>query len=205
MIRYFNDGDTVLFAGDSVTDCGRDRKDPLSLGEGYPLLFKNIYDILFPGNKVKFINRGVSGDRTRDLLRNYDKYIKDENPDFISIMIGVNDTWRDKDDDDFTSPERLNTEYETVLKNIKRDLPNAKILILEQFCFSDNLDRITKRAVTRELAKKYADYFIPVHDIMTEAVNKGFKEEELSKDGVHPKPLGFSLIASEILKTLKII
>ncbi len=27
---------TILFQGDSITDCGRDRKDPLGLGQGYP-------------------------------------------------------------------------------------------------------------------------------------------------------------------------
>ena len=34
----FQEGDTILFQGDSITDCDRDRSDSYSLGSGYPAL-----------------------------------------------------------------------------------------------------------------------------------------------------------------------
>ncbi len=211
MNKFFKDGMTVLFQGDSVTDCHRDRDISDSMGEGYPAIFKNIYNKLFPDNKVKFVNRGVSGDRVRNLLERYDADFKAINPDFVSIMIGINDTWRAFDDKDFCSPERFEQEYDLLLSKIKADFPNAKILIIEQFAlinhperhWTDDLD--PKRAITRRMAEKYADYFIPMYDILNSSADNEFPLSELSADGVHPAPTGHSYIATEILKVLGII
>ena len=216
MKRYFKDGDTVLFQGDSVTDWYRERdtecKTIENMGQGYPRLFKLIYDTLFPGNKVNFVNRGVSGDRIKNLLERYDEDFKSLNPDFISVMIGINDTWHGIWDNTNTTVEQFKKSYRELLEKIKKDMPNAKIMILEQFAFTDHPDRLgwdkdldKKRAVTRELAAEFADYFIPIYDIMNEAKKENFTMRELSEDGVHPVSIGHSLIAVEIMKKLEII
>ena len=55
----------ILFQGDSVTDAGR-REDPSGLGNGYPQM---IADYLSrEGDAVTVINRGISGNRSRDLI-----------------------------------------------------------------------------------------------------------------------------------------
>lgn len=215
MKKFFTDGMTVLFQGDSVTDCGRDRS--LSegiecMGDGYPKIFKQVYDTLFPDNKVKFVNKGVSGDKTCNLLERYDEDLKAINPDFISIMIGINNTWRNFDSGENFSAEDFGKEYEELLTKIKADMPDAKILIIEQFAFTAHPERNTwqedldgKRNETRRLAEKYADWFIPMYDIMTDASKTEFDMYALSADGVHPEALGHSLIATEIFKTLEII
>ncbi len=216
MKRFFEDGMTVLFQGDSVTDCSRDRSIESGmecLGEGYPMVFAEIYNTLFPDNKVKFVNRGVSGDRTNNLLERYEKDFKAVNPDFISIMIGINNTWRNFDgQEDYCSAERFESEYEELLAKIKADLPDAKILIIEPFAFTAHPERNTwqedldgKRDATRRLAFKYADWFIPMYEIMTKASETEFDMYELSADGVHPCATGHSLIAAEILRNLDIV
>ena len=215
MKRFFKDGETVLFQGDSVTDCGRDRSAACSsiesLGEGYPRLFKQIYDQLFPGNGVNFVNRGISGNKIKDLIDRYDQDFKAVKPDFISIMIGINDTWHGFPDDN-TPPDRFKADYETLLQKIKADLPSAKLLIIEQFAFTAHPDRLgwdddlaAKREATRSLAAKYADYFIPMYDVLMAAEKEEFTMAELSPDGVHPAPIGHSVIATQIMKTLGII
>lgn len=216
MKKFFEDGMTVLFQGDSVTDAGRNRElseGIESMGDGYPKVFQEVYDTLFPDNKVRFINRGVSGNRTNHLLERYENDFKAVNPDVISIMIGINNTWRNFDcGEDHCTAERFAREYEELLVKIKTDMPHARILIIEQFAFTAHPDRNTwqedvdaKRAETRRLAFKYADWFIPMYDIMKEASETDFDMYELSADGVHPAPLGHSLIATEILKTFEII
>lgn len=215
MKKFFTDGMTVLFQGDSVTDCGRDRslsEGIESMGAGYPRIFKQIYDTLFPENKVKFVNKGVSGDKTCNLLERYDEDFKNIDPDFISIMIGINNTWRNFDSGENFTAEEFGKEYEELLTKIKADFPEAKILIIEQFAFTAHPERNTwqedldgKRNETRRLAEKYADWFIPMYDIMTEASKTEFDMYDLSADGVHPETLGHSLIATEIFKTLEII
>lgn len=217
MNKYFNDGATVLFQGDSVTDWYRERKPDCQtmerFGLGYPRKFKEIYDILFPANTVNFVNRGISGNKIRDLIERYDEDFKAVKPDFISIMIGVNDTWHGFYDQNNTTVEAFERDYEALLQKIKSDMPDAEIMILEQFVIEAHPDRVSwkndidkKRAVTKRLAEKYADYFIPMHSIMNEAVDSGkYEMWEISGDGVHPAPIGFSLIAGEIMKTLGII
>lgn len=216
MKKYFKDGATVLFQGDSVTDCGRNRDHNCmtmsKFGSGYPLLFKNMYDLMFPDNSINFVNRGVSGNRVRDLLDRYDEDFKAVTPDFVSVMIGINDTWRAYDSADYCSDERFESEYDELLSKIKSDFPDANIMIIEQFAFTSHPDRTgwnddldPKRAITKKLADKYADYFIPMYDIMTDTDKNGFSMSELSCDGVHPAPMGHSLIATEMMKTLGII
>lgn len=87
MKRFFKDGDTVLFQGDSITDTHRDKETNIGLGEGYPPKVKAIYDSLFPGNTVNFVNRAVSGDRTINLVERYDKDMRrKERVDTVRLM-----------------------------------------------------------------------------------------------------------------------
>lgn len=216
MNKFFKDGATVLFQGDSVTDCGRNRNhDCMTMakfGTGYPRVFKEIYDSVFPDNTINFVNRGVSGDRVRNLLERYDEDFKAVNPDFVSIMIGINDTWRAYDSDDYCSPERFEKEYDELLSKIKADFPEAKIMLIEPFAFTAHPDRQgwnedldPKREIVKNLADKYADYFIPMYSLITNTDKNGFDMYALSGDGVHPAPQGHSFIAAEIFKTLGIL
>ena len=216
MNKFFEDGMTMLFQGDSVTDTGRDRSIASGmecLGNGYPKVFASVYNTLFPENKVTFVNRGVSGDRTNHLLERYEKDFKAVKPDVISIMIGINNTWRNFDGgEDYCSAERFEAEYEELLAKIKADMPDARIMLIEQFAFTAHPDRNTwqedldaKREATRRLAFKYADWFVPMYDLMTASAAEDFDMYELSRDGVHPEYTGHALIATEMLKAFGII
>jgi len=58
---------TVLFQGDSITDAGRSRRDDSDLGRGYPAMVAAWFSALYPEKRVHFINRGISGNRAKDL------------------------------------------------------------------------------------------------------------------------------------------
>lgn len=212
MKRVFEDGQTVLFYGDSVTDVGRDREDLTKLGNGYPNTVKTIYDTLFPGNKVRFINQGISGNRTKDLLARFEKDVLPFKPDYISILIGVNDAWRKYDSNDPTSVEAFENNYRTLLEKIKKELPNTKIMMLEPFViftlperviFHEELDKFT--VIERKLAREYADWYISLEEAFTNAVIDGAKDKDLSEDGVHPTVVGHSVIAYEVLKAYGVL
>ncbi|MEG1441976.1 MAG: GDSL family lipase, partial [Oscillospiraceae bacterium] len=57
----------ILFQGDSVTDCDRSREDLNDLGLGYPKFVAGFFNARYPGEDVNFLNRGISGNRVRDL------------------------------------------------------------------------------------------------------------------------------------------
>ncbi|MDF2587684.1 MAG: family lipase [Anaerocolumna sp.] len=209
MKEFFKKGQVVLFQGDSITDCGRDRNDIYSLSVGYPGVVAKMYDLLFPGNGVTFVNKGISGNRVKDLIERYDEDFKAVKPDFISILIGINDTWRRYDRFDPTSTEEFEKTYTDLLEKIKVDLPNCKIMILEPFVLNSLPDRESWREdldpkikVVRNLAKKYADYYIPLDGIFAKIEVEQYCCKQLAEDGVHPTPLGHGIIANEYLKAL---
>src|ERR1039458_1500190 len=90
----------VLFQGDSITDCLRDRtrscpNDPAALGAGF--VGRLAGDLLAgnPGAGWQFFNRGISGDRSIDLLGRWRRDTLALKPDLVSILVGVNDTWHE--------------------------------------------------------------------------------------------------------------
>lgn len=212
MKKFFEKGQKVLFQGDSVTDCGRDYNDLLSLGDGYPNKIAEIYHTLFPLNDVTFINKGVSGNRSKDLLERYDEDFKAIRPDFISILIGINDCWRRYDSNDPTSSEQFERNCRTLLEKIRSDVPRAKIMLIEPFVLPSLPDRDAwhedldpKIDVVRTLAREYADYLLPMNGIMNAASVKSYSCEELTADGVHPSQTGHAVIADAYFKALGIL
>lgn len=211
MNPFFKKGARVLFTGDSVTDCDRDRGDEASLGNGYPQKVAGIYAALFPDQGVTFLNRAVSGDTTEQMLSRYDTNLKAVAPDFVSIMIGVNDTWRRFDSGISTTPEQTQANLEEYLQRIRQDFPQVGILLMEPLllpsdpqkrCFRADLD--PKIEKIRDLAVKYADYYIPT-DGLLHAASVKIPAQELSADGVHPLEKGHAVIARIWLKCLGIL
>lgn len=211
MKEYFKIGQTVLFQGDSVTDCGREYGTPC-LGTGYPKKIADVYSSFFDENGVNFVNRGVSGNRIKDILARYDEDILAVKPDFISILIGINDVWRRYDSEDPTTAEAFEKDYESLLKKIKSDFPNTKIMLIEPFVLHSLEDREgwhedldPKIQAVRKLAAEYADYYLPMDGIFAAAAACTYSPAELAEDGVHPSSLGHSLITTEYLRALGVI
>ena len=103
----FKPGDTILLQGDSITDAGRDRDDPNSLGTGYAMMAAGWLSAQHPEHNLTFLNRGISGNRTCDLVTRWDADCIGLEPDWVSLYIGVNNTWRRYDSDDPTPVERF--------------------------------------------------------------------------------------------------
>ncbi|WMJ88669.1 SGNH/GDSL hydrolase family protein [Anaerocolumna sp. MB42-C2] len=209
MKEIFKKGQIVLFQGDSITDCGRNREDNTSLSEGYPGVIAKMYNLLFPENGVTFINKGISGNRVKDLVERYNEDFKSINPDFISILIGINDTWRRYDSNDPTSAEEYERNYRFLLNKIKSDMPECRIMIMEPFVLYSLPDREQWREdlnpkiqVARKLAKEYADYYLPLDGIFAKAEVEEYTCKQITEDGVHPSAIGHSIIAREYLKAL---
>lgn len=197
----------ILFFGDSVTDCGRDYNDIESLGEGYVKYTVESLKLAYEDIEMCFINKGISGNRTIDLLNRLDADVITHQPDIVTILIGVNDTWRRYDSNDPTSAERFRENYETVLKRIKAET-NAKIIMLEPFLIygmgRDNYreDLNEKIDVVRQLAKLYADCYIPLDGLLAAAAVEYDDVSVISADGVHPAEEGKKIISWHLLQVL---
>lgn len=91
-------GSKLLLIGDSITDCDRARYPgaaaPEALGNGYVALVDAWLRAAHPAHPVRIVNRGISGDTVRDLRARWRVDVSDQNPDWLGIMIGINDVWR---------------------------------------------------------------------------------------------------------------
>ena len=197
----------ILFYGDSVTECNRDLNDPTSLGDGYVLYTVESLKNTFDKTDFEFINRGISGNRTIDLVNRLDTDVISHMPDIVTVLIGVNDAWRRFDMNDPTSAEQFRENYETVLKRIKNET-NAKLIMLEPFLIYGmgrdeyRIDLNEKIDVTRLLAKKYADFYIPFDGILAAATVEYEDSSVLSADGIHLADEGKKIVAWHLLQVL---
>lgn len=182
----------ILFQGDSITDAGRDRSDIHNMGQGYPKYAVRYLKEYFDGMDIEFVNLGISGDQTKDLVARLDSDFTDVQPDIVSILIGINDTWHRAEKKEWLSGEKFEENYRTVLNALK-EKTNAKIVMIEPFLlpaedklfFREDLD--PKIQIVRKLAREYADLYIPLDGILAaQIIHEDWKT--FSEDGVHPTP-----------------
>ena len=194
-------GDTILFQGDSVTDCGRSREDDHYLGGGYPKMIADKLASLYPVMNLKVINRGVSGDRVKNLAARWDADCVAVQPTVLTILIGINDTWRRYDSNDPTSTEAYLTGYRSLLERAKGETPVREIILMDPFVLPTPLDRKAWREDLnpridglRDIAREFGARYIPLDGIFAEA-SCGKPCEYWAADGVHPTEAGHGLIA----------
>ena len=123
---------TILFQGDSITDCHRDRSNPDDLGKGYAMLAAKALEKKYPG-QFRFVNRGISGNKVTDLYDRCQPDILDVKPDVMSILIGVNDVWHQKSHGAGVDIDTYLNVYGRLLRKIRKELPDTKIMLMEPF------------------------------------------------------------------------
>lgn len=191
---------TILFQGDSVTDNNRDYSNPSDLGPGYAKFVAELLTRKYPDYGLRFLNRGVSGNRTDHLQARWEEDCLRLRPDFLSILIGINDTWRRFDQDDPTPVEVYENRYRDLLTRV-RDRLHIPVMILEpfllevhphQWAWREDLD--PKIGAARRLAREFGCRYVPLDGLMAaEACRRPMTD--LSADGVHPTEAGARLIA----------
>ena len=199
---------TFLFQGDSITDANRDDEnlENFGLGCGYALLVASEFEKNRKG-EVKFINRGVSGDRITDVYARIKEDIINLEPDCMSILIGVNDVSHELTMKCGVETEKFERIYSMLIDEIKEALPQIKIIILEPFVlrgsatdalWEDFSYQVKEHARAAErIAEKYTLPFIPLQNKFDEAAADG-DTRYWSVDGIHPTAAGHQLIKEEL-------
>lgn len=197
----------ILFQGDSITDMGRDRNDPHHLGNGYPKFVAAMLREQFPDVDLDFVNFGISGNRTCDLVGRWQTDCLDWQPDIVSVMIGINDTWRAFDQNDATTAEQFEANYRQLLTALK-EKTTAKIVMIEPYLLHNEPGKDNWRAdlnpkidAVRRLAREFADVYIPTDGLFAAAcVDESVTH--WSGDGVHPNDNGAKFIAEHYVKAV---
>ena len=82
-------GERFVFIGDSITDCGR-RMEFAPLGNGYVSMVVNLVTAKYPERRIRWINKGISGDTVQGLVERWTEDVVNEEPNWVSIAIGIN-------------------------------------------------------------------------------------------------------------------
>ncbi|MFN4227522.1 MAG: SGNH/GDSL hydrolase family protein [Candidatus Ratteibacteria bacterium] len=206
------DGQKILFIGDSITDCGR-RDQFRPIGNGYVKFFSDMLIANFPDRKIEIVNKGISGNTILDLVNRWEDDVIYQKPDFLSILIGINDIHRvlRKDEmwPEFT-PENYRKRYDYILKRTTEKF-NCKIILIEPFYISKDMTdsfrgKVLKEIeeyieIIEEMSKKYETYHIKMHRTFQKYLEY-FEPEVFAPEPVHPNSTGHFLIANEIFKLL---
>ena len=213
----FGKDEIIVMAGDSVTDCGRMRESLPggwgSFGDGYVNLVDAFLAALYPELHLMVANRGVSGDDIRLLEKRWDEDILKLDPDWVTVMIGVNDVWRQFDGVTMHVSTADPEEFEAVYRRlIEKTLPRVKgmVLISPLMIESNDENAMKKRlrqyiAVAKKLAEEYNSKEKPVIFADTQTRidrflnGTGMNEYVLCSDRVHPNYKGHAIVAKTIL------
>ena len=196
----------IVFLGDSITDCDRNREDTKSLGNGFVKILANKLLPIYPDTDIELINKGISGNEVCDLLARVQRDVIDLQPDAAVIMIGVNNTLHK-----FKYGKELNLkQFESDLTELLTRIKEAGIVIifLEPFLLPAP-DKLRMRKLFNEelkiidtVAPKICDEFV-AYDEVFNGLAESIPYTEYSADGVHPTHRGSRLIADTAIKAIR--
>ena len=206
---------TILFQGDSITDATRNRETPngygADMGTGYVALTAGKLLAANLDRNFRCINRGVSGNRVVDLYARWKIDALNLNPDVISILIGVNDTWHEMSRKNGVEVKRYEEIYRMLLRWTKEELPAVKLVLCEPFCLESDivnsrwLYEVNQRSeVVQKLAAEFDATFVPLQEALEQAAAKAKNNLKILRDGVHPTLAGAQIISDQWLKFVEL-
>lgn len=192
-----------LFFGDSVTEAGRDKSKPYDLGHGF------VYFLSQEFREIKFINKGIGGQRVKDLINRLDADVIDLNPDICFILIGANDAWLPYRLNQESSLKTFRNSFETLIKTIIKKLDHTEIVLIKPYAIDiqkSNQNVIIDLEVFRNdykfIAKKYNLAILDIKESMEKQL-ESFSAETLFYDGIHPTKLGHEIIKDVITSFIR--
>lgn len=207
---------SLVFIGDSITDAGRDPSGEatpwnpaLGHGRGYVGLIEAWLGATRPADRIRLVNRGISGNTVLDLAARWQSDVLDLAPDWVSVMIGINDVWRQ-----FDTPLRTDrqvppeTYAQTLGDLVMRTRPLVKGLILATpyFIEPNRNDPMRRRmdeygAVVRDLAARHDALLVDTQAALDEVLVHTHPMT-LAWDRIHPNTTGHMVLARAFLRAL---
>ncbi|HPX42261.1 MAG TPA: SGNH/GDSL hydrolase family protein [Candidatus Hydrogenedentes bacterium] len=205
-------GQTILFIGDSITDCSR-RGPCAPLGNGYVKLFADMLAIRHPSRTIQVINKGIGGDVATGLRDRWEDDVIRHRPDWLSIKIGINDLHRTlQKRPDAVPPELYRQAYEDILTRTRAALPRCRLLLIDPFYLSTDRSPSSFRnvvltllpeylRVVRDLSRAFGTRHIRTHEVFQRLLAH-HEPDFFCAEPVHPNPTGHLVIAEAVYDAL---
>lgn len=206
-------GQKLLFIGDSITDCDRAKPEGEglfgALGNGFVSYVNALLLAVYPELGIRVVNKGISGNTIRDLKKRWQNDVIDQEPDWLAIMIGINDVWRQYDVPFIKEKHVYMDEYEETLRKLVIETkPLVKGLVLMTPFYLENNEQDPMRQtmdqyglVVRKIAEEYDLLFVDTQAAFHEVL-KSLYPAALAWDRVHPSAAGHIVLARAFLKEI---
>jgi lysophospholipase L1-like esterase len=202
-------GQRVVFAGDSITDADRLVFPPL--GQGFVRRFVDLVRYHHPRLDPQWFNRGVGGDITRDLLARWERDVLALEPDWLMLMVGINDCVGMAAYPRQEMLDRYRGELDQLCGAARA--AGARLVLLDPFYVATPagdwaataeqlaiLRRVVGyQAVVAELAAKHAALHVRTQRLFARQLAQR-SPTDLAPEPVHPNPSGHLLIALELYR-----
>lgn len=211
-MNALKDGQTILFIGDSITDCGR-RGQNAPYGDGYVALFRELMIARYPERQVTVINKGIGGNKITDLDGRWEDDVVRHRPDWLSIKIGINDLHTHLMKAQYgVPPDTFATVYESVLKRTLAAW-KPKLILISPFYISRDFASGSFRSqvlgllpqyigTVERLARRYKGRYVPLHDIFQKHLETR-EPDVFCPEPVHPIRAGHLVIAEAIMAAIE--
>ena len=141
-------------------------------------------------------NRGIGGDTTFDLEGRLEVSVYDLKPKVAVMLIGAN------------NPDSMFENYEDILKGLKENLPDTKIVLLSMTAMGGEhwgsknqlaaYNNVTIRLLAQKYGFTYVDLYTPLYDVSIREVYEGY-----TSDGGHLTHEGYTVVTAQITPVLE--
>ncbi len=206
-------GSKLVMMGDSITDVERARPVGEGLfeahGRGYPMMVDSLLGAAYPERRIRVVNMGCSGDTVRALKARWQTDVFDQKPDWLSIMIGINDVWRQFDMPLVPEAGVPLGEYEATLDElVAATKPTVKGLVLMTPYYIEPNPADAMRATmdqygaaVKRIAAKHGTILVDTQAAF-EPVLRHYHPNYLAWDRVHPTHVGHMVLARAFLQAV---
>jgi lysophospholipase L1-like esterase len=204
----------LVFIGDSITDCGRNRPIGESafdgdLGNGYVSLIDAALASGYPDYEITIINVGVSGNTVHDLKYRWAADVLALKPDWLSVLVGINDVWQQISRPDFDGHHNSAREFAHILDELIQQVrPGLQGLILmTPYYLETNLEdpmRVMMDDYGELVAEVAAaqDAILVDTQINFDRILKWTNPLELALDRIHLNLAGHMILARAFLQQI---
>jgi lysophospholipase L1-like esterase len=203
----------LVMIGDSITDCGRlhpvGEGNSQALGQGYVALVDGWLRSVYPELGIRVVNMGIGGNTVRHLEQRWQLDVLDLQPDWLSVMIGTNDVWRQFDHPLQPELHVYPDEYERTLRKLvaaSRPLLDGLVLMAPFYLEPNRDDPMRRRmdeygSIVKRIAREFDAIFVDTQAAFDTLLTHTYPAS-IALDRVHPDLAGHTVLARAFLNAI---